>query len=134
MPTGPPKSNTSARRNLINLEDDIAAQVRFDVRQLHLFAANYKIQQKVMESLYSQVENALEVIVAPVDPDSLKSFGHRRSGCRGRLNHPIPGRSGQPEWLPDEDVRHLAQFPRHPHRPLSQLRTLAPGPTRCMDR
>jgi hypothetical protein len=59
----------------MNLEDNIAANVRFDVRQLHLFAANYKIQQKVLESLYSQVENALEVIVAPADPDALKSTG-----------------------------------------------------------
>jgi hypothetical protein len=65
----------SARRNLMSLEDSIAAQVRFDVRQLHLFAANYKIQQKVVQSLYSQVENALEVITAPVDPDALKQTG-----------------------------------------------------------
>ncbi len=57
----------------MSLEDNIAAQVRFDVRQLHLFAENYKIQQKVLESLYSQVENSLEVIVAPVDPDQLKA-------------------------------------------------------------
>ena len=65
-----------SRRNLMNLEDNIAANVRFDVRQLHLFAANYTIQQKVLESLYSQVENALEVIVAPVDPDAHESFRH----------------------------------------------------------
>jgi hypothetical protein len=64
-----------ARRNLINLEDSVAAQVRFDVRQLHLFADNYRIQQKVVEAFYSQVENALEVIVAPSDPDNLKSTG-----------------------------------------------------------
>jgi hypothetical protein len=64
-----------ARRNLMSLEDNVAAQVRFDVRQLHLFAENYKIQQKLLESLYAQVENALEVIVAPVDPDNLKATG-----------------------------------------------------------
>jgi outer membrane protein TolC len=64
-----------ARRNLMNLEDSIAAQVRFDVRQLRLFIENYKIQQKVLEAVYSQVENALEVIVAPVDPDQLKQSG-----------------------------------------------------------
>jgi hypothetical protein len=64
-----------ARRALMSLEDSVAAQVRFDVRQLHLFAANYKIQQKVLESLYSQVENSLEVIVAPTDPDALKATG-----------------------------------------------------------
>src|SRR5262249_39368302 len=60
-----------ARRNLMNLEDNVAAQVRFDVRQLQLFAANYKIQQKVLESLYSQVESTLELIVAPTDPAQL---------------------------------------------------------------
>jgi outer membrane protein TolC len=64
-----------ARRNLMALEDSIAAPVRFDVRQLQLFYANYKIQQQVLQSLYSQVENALEVIVAPVDPDQLKQTG-----------------------------------------------------------
>ena len=64
-----------ARRNLMILEDSIAAQVRFDVRQLHLFGENYRIQRKVLESLYSQVENALEIIAAPVDPDQLKSTG-----------------------------------------------------------
>jgi hypothetical protein len=64
-----------ARRNLMVLEDNIAAQVRFDVRQLHLFGENYKIQKRIIESLYSQVENALEVIAAPVDPDQLKSTG-----------------------------------------------------------
>jgi hypothetical protein len=60
-----------ARRNLMNLEDSVAAQLRFDVRQLHLFAANYKIQQKIIEGYYTQVENSLEVIVAPVDPQTL---------------------------------------------------------------
>jgi hypothetical protein len=64
-----------ARRALMSLEDNVATQVRFDVRQLHLFAANYKIQQKVVELYYSQVENALEVIVAPSDPDALKQSG-----------------------------------------------------------
>jgi outer membrane protein TolC len=64
-----------ARRSLMGLEDSIASQVRFDVRQLQLFGENYKIQKKVIQSLYSQVENALEVIIAPVDPDQLKATG-----------------------------------------------------------
>ena len=34
-------------------EDNIAAQVRFDVRQLQLFAANYRNQKMIMHSLYS---------------------------------------------------------------------------------
>ena len=70
-----------ARRSLMALEDNIAAQVRFDVRQLHLFAENYKIQQKVIESLYSQVENALELIAAPADPAQLN-----QSGTSGQAN------------------------------------------------
>ncbi|HZZ78619.1 MAG TPA: TolC family protein [Gemmataceae bacterium] len=62
----------AARRSLMVLEDNVAVQVRFDVRQLQLFAANYKIQQQLVHLFYSQVENALEVIVAPADPDQLK--------------------------------------------------------------
>ena len=70
-----------ARRSLMSLEDNVAAQVRFDVRQLQLFAANYRIQKKVIHSLYSQVESALEIIVAPSDPDQLK-----QSGTTGQAN------------------------------------------------
>lgn len=70
-----------ARRSLLALEDNIAVQVRFDVRQLQLFAANYRIQKQVIQSLYSQVESALEIIVAPADPDSLKA-----SGTAGQAN------------------------------------------------
>jgi hypothetical protein len=61
----------SARRSLMAVEDNIAAQVRFDVRQLHLFAENYKIQQRVIELDYSVLENSLEVLVAPPDPTQL---------------------------------------------------------------
>ena len=70
-----------AQRNLMSLEDSIAAQVRFDVRQLQLFAENFKIQQRVLELSYSLVENSLAVIVAPVDPDQL-----RASGTAGQAN------------------------------------------------
>jgi hypothetical protein len=70
-----------ARRGLQSLEDNIASQLRFDVRQLHLFAENYKIQQKVLASLYSQVENSLEQIAAPTDPTALTV-----SGTQGQAN------------------------------------------------
>ena len=62
-----------ARRNLMSAEDNIAASVRFDVRQLHLFAENFKIQQKVLESFYSQAESSGELISAPVDPNQLQA-------------------------------------------------------------
>jgi hypothetical protein len=64
-----------ARRALITLEDNIAVGVRFDVRQLQLFAANYKIQKRVLQSLYAQVESALELITAPADPSALQATG-----------------------------------------------------------
>ena len=44
------------RRALMTLEDNIAVQVRFDVRQLQLFGNNYRIQKRVLQSLYAQVE------------------------------------------------------------------------------
>jgi hypothetical protein len=74
-------SYQQARRNLITLEDNIAVQVRFDVRQLQLFAANYRIQKAVIEALYSQVESAKEVITAPTDPQALQT-----SGTQGQAN------------------------------------------------
>ena len=83
-----------ARRALMNLEDNIAAQVRFDVRQLHLFAANYKIQQKVVELYYTQVENALEVIAAPVDPDALKQTGTAGQAAAAALTNQYLGALG----------------------------------------
>jgi hypothetical protein len=64
-----------ARRALMTLEDNIAVQVRFDVRQLQLFANNYRIQKLVLQSLYAQVESALEVITAPADPSALQTTG-----------------------------------------------------------
>ncbi len=64
-----------ARRALIQLEDNVAVQVRFDVRELQLFAANYRIQKRVIQSLYAQVESALEVITAPADPSALQATG-----------------------------------------------------------
>lgn len=65
----------AARRSLMSLEDGIAAQVRFDVRQLQLFVDNYRIQKQIVHSLYKQVDSALDVIVAPTDPDALKGSG-----------------------------------------------------------
>jgi hypothetical protein len=48
---------------------------------LHLFAENYRIQQKLVESLYTQVESSLEVLVAPADPLQLQ-----QSGTSGQAN------------------------------------------------
>lgn len=84
-----------ARRNLMSLEDGIAAQLRFDVRQLQLFADNYKIQQKLVESLYSQVENSLEVIAAPADPTQLRGTGAAGQANAAALTNQYLGALGQ---------------------------------------
>ena len=72
------------------LEDNVAVQVRFDVRQLQLFDNNYRIQKDVTQSLYTQVESALEVITAPVDPDPAQTGGHDQRRNRGGLDAAIP--------------------------------------------
>jgi hypothetical protein len=84
-----------ARRSLMTLEDNIAAQVRFDVRQLQLFNANYKIQKNLVHSLYKQVENALDLIVAPTDPDALKGSGTQAAANAAALTNQYLGALGQ---------------------------------------
>jgi hypothetical protein len=63
----------AARRALQAVEDNIAAQVRFDIRQLHLFGENYKIQKKVIELDYSVLENTLELLIAPPEPAAINA-------------------------------------------------------------
>ncbi len=57
-----------ARRNLMSTEDQIANQVRTDIRQLQVLAKNYKIQQQAVELAYQQVESSLETFRAPQPP------------------------------------------------------------------
>ena len=82
------------RRALMTLEDNIAVQVRFDVRQLQLFAASYTIQKRVIESLYAQVESALEVITAPADPSQLQASGANAAGTAAALTSQYLGALG----------------------------------------
>jgi hypothetical protein len=53
------------RRDLLALEDLIVQTVRAEIRQLRVLAANYRIQQKVVELSYSNLENAKESFQAP---------------------------------------------------------------------
>jgi len=57
------------RRTLMAFEDNIATDVRSDVRDLRTFAQLYRIQQRVVELGYSQVDNAQRTQFAP------KEFG-----------------------------------------------------------
>jgi hypothetical protein len=65
----------STRRLLMAFEDNIANDVRNDIRQLRAIAQVYKIQQRVVEQSYSIVENAAEVLFAPPVPGTVLDAG-----------------------------------------------------------
>ena len=58
------------RRTLMAFEDNIANDVRADIRQLRTLAELYTIQQRVVELGYSQVDNAQAILLAPPAPDA----------------------------------------------------------------
>ena len=49
-------------------EDNIANDVRADLRELRTLAQLYRIQQRVVELGYSQVDNAQAILLAPPAP------------------------------------------------------------------
>jgi Outer membrane efflux protein len=57
-----------ARRTLMAAEDNVAAQVREELRLLRFLAQNFRIQQRSVELAYTQVESALETFRAPPQP------------------------------------------------------------------
>lgn len=57
-----------ARRALMASEDNVASQVRTDLRALQVLANNFKIQQQAVELAFLQVESALETFQAPPPP------------------------------------------------------------------
>jgi hypothetical protein len=63
-------SYQAARRTLLAFEDNIANDVRSDVRELRTIAQLYRIQQRVVEVQYAQVDNATAVLFAPPAPSS----------------------------------------------------------------
>src|SRR4029078_6018217 len=64
------------RRTLMAFEDNIANDVRTDIRQLRTLAELYRIQQRVVELGYSQVDNAPAVLIAPPAPNEQQSAGN----------------------------------------------------------
>lgn len=54
------------RRTLMAFEDNIANDVRAEIRLLRTLAELYKIQQRVVELGYSQVDSARETLFAPL--------------------------------------------------------------------
>ncbi len=63
------------RRTLMAFEDNIANDVRNDIRELRTQAQLYKIQQRVVDVGYSQVDNAKELLVAPPAPGAGNDAG-----------------------------------------------------------
>ena len=100
-----------ARRSLMGLEDSIAAQVRFDVRQLQLFAENYRIQKKVIAIAILPGGERLGSDCGPGRP---RPTQNDRNGCRGQrrcLDQPVSVVPESVRQCPDQDVRHLAELP-----------------------
>jgi len=75
------------RRTLMAFEDNIANDVRDDVRQLRTIAQLYRIQQRVVELSYSQVDNAQALLVAPQPPGSTLDPGSAAALTQQVLNN-----------------------------------------------
>lgn len=79
------------RRTLMAFEDNIANDVRSDIRALRTLAELYKIQQRVVELGYSQVDNARETFFAPlaanqvVDPGASAALTQQLLDAQNRL-------------------------------------------------
>jgi hypothetical protein len=74
-----------ARRNLQATEDFILNDVRTDLRALRVLAENYRIQQRAVEVAYDQVENSLDVLQAPPQPDAGGAAGQPgRAAAQGQ--------------------------------------------------
>lgn len=65
----------SARRRLMSFEDNIANDVRADIRELRVLAEQYRLQQRLIELGYSQVDNAQAIIIAPPAPGAQTDAG-----------------------------------------------------------
>lgn len=63
------------RRTLQAFEDNIATDVRGDVRDLRTLNELYKIQQRLIELGYSQVDNAQAILLAPPAPGAQNDAG-----------------------------------------------------------
>jgi hypothetical protein len=63
------------RRTLMAFEDNIANDVRSDIRQLRTLAELYRIQQRSVELGYAQVDNAEAILFAPPVPGAGSDAG-----------------------------------------------------------
>lgn len=82
-----------ARRALMAAEDNVAVQVRADLRQVQVLAQNYKIQRDSVELAFQQVESALETFRAPQPPAS--QGGGSTAGSVAALTQQLLGAYGK---------------------------------------
>ena len=75
-----------ARRNLMAFEDNIANDVRGDVRELRTLAKLYLIQQRVVELQYAQVDSATAILFAPPAPGTNADAGSAAALTQQVLN------------------------------------------------
>jgi hypothetical protein len=74
------------RRTLMAFEDNIANDVRGDVRELRTIAELYKFQQRLIELGYSQVDNAQAILLAPPAPGAQTDAGSAAALTQQALN------------------------------------------------
>jgi hypothetical protein len=61
------------RRNLMAFEDNIATDVRTDLRAVRQLDQTFGVQQRAVELAYQQVDNARGTLLAPPDPRALST-------------------------------------------------------------
>ena len=64
------------RRAVMAFEDNIANDVRADVRELRTIAELYRVQQRLIELGYSQVDNAQAILLQPPAPGDQNTAGN----------------------------------------------------------
>ena len=74
------------RRTLQAFEDNIANDVRGDLRELRTIAELYRIQQRLIELGYSQVDNAQAILLAPPAPGAQTDAGSAAALTQQVLN------------------------------------------------
>jgi hypothetical protein len=74
------------RRTLMAFEDNIANDVRADIRVLRTLAELYAIQQRAVELAYSQLDNARETLFAPLAAGAATDAGSSAALTQQVLN------------------------------------------------
>jgi hypothetical protein len=80
-----------SRRNVMAFEDNIANDVRSDVRELRTLAKLYEIQLRVLEVQYAQVDNSIALILAPPAPSAAGAGATTDQGTAAALTSQVLG-------------------------------------------